>query len=485
MQPAGIGIGWPWIAGLALLALVGLLVIWRGLCPRRQGTTPYCRKCGYNLTGTDRTAEDARCSECGSIVTADDAVIFGERVRRWRRVFVGLVIFLLGAVPLVLIGIGVARGVDWYRYKPTAWVLSDLDPSRPSLAARATVELRTRLTGGNLTEAHCRRFAEFCLSEQLRPILERAYSQLAIDALGDLWTQGRLHGERKARFLRNLFLARFSVRPVVAAGSRVPIEFFAQIRAPTSMCHGSSVRQGVLLVDGDSVTYPSGMPSHNMYRAIGGPGACSYRFELLPSQSRGRHVAELGAEFTLHGAIQPDFVNCMRAAGLALSEDGGIKRTLQAGFEVVQRIAEDSVVLKRSPALDDEVSRLVSVRSIGVADTVHGTKEFEGELCITGPLPIGLAFEVLAEADGTTIQVGTCHVSPILAALMPHDIPIRGSRLSGTAPKRANIILRASREAAAESVDLFEVWGGGLRFENVPVEQPPETQPTAPGLRTP
>jgi predicted RNA-binding Zn-ribbon protein involved in translation (DUF1610 family) len=85
VQSAGIGIAWLWILGLSLVALLGLFLLWRGLRPRREGTTPYCRKCGYNLTGTDRTAADARCSECGTHVIDDSGVVFGERVRRWRQ----------------------------------------------------------------------------------------------------------------------------------------------------------------------------------------------------------------------------------------------------------------------------------------------------------------------------------------------------------------------------------------------------------------
>ena len=52
------------LVALPTLLLLGLWLLKTGLWPRRRGDTPYCRKCGYNLTAL--TSE--RCPECGSIV---------------------------------------------------------------------------------------------------------------------------------------------------------------------------------------------------------------------------------------------------------------------------------------------------------------------------------------------------------------------------------------------------------------------------------
>ena len=54
------------------LILGGIVLLVRGLYPRRQGDTPYCRKCHYNLTGTNLDADDARCPECGTQYTLNE-----------------------------------------------------------------------------------------------------------------------------------------------------------------------------------------------------------------------------------------------------------------------------------------------------------------------------------------------------------------------------------------------------------------------------
>ncbi|MCK4342815.1 MAG: hypothetical protein KAY37_13945, partial [Phycisphaerae bacterium] len=82
------------LLSLLLLALGAWLFI-TGRFPKRQGDTPFCRKCGYNLTGLATGAINDRCPECGSSLIPS-AIVIGERRIRKRWMIVGVVLGLLG-----------------------------------------------------------------------------------------------------------------------------------------------------------------------------------------------------------------------------------------------------------------------------------------------------------------------------------------------------------------------------------------------------
>ena len=104
----------------ALVVLSGLLAVggaWltlRSLFPKRQGGTPFCRKCRYNLTGIDLQSPEARCPECGAFLSFAKAVTVGERHVRARRLAMGVIILLFGLAPLVGLAAATLYQLDWY-----------------------------------------------------------------------------------------------------------------------------------------------------------------------------------------------------------------------------------------------------------------------------------------------------------------------------------------------------------------------------------
>ncbi|HUU99087.1 MAG TPA: hypothetical protein VM487_25415 [Phycisphaerae bacterium] len=108
------------LAIFGVITLVGVVLTLKALFPRRTGDTPYCRKCRYNLTGTDLAAADARCPECGSDLTSPKIIVRGERRRRPVWVVSGVICLLLGLTPLGVIAVGALHQVDWYTHKPTS-----------------------------------------------------------------------------------------------------------------------------------------------------------------------------------------------------------------------------------------------------------------------------------------------------------------------------------------------------------------------------
>ena len=138
---------------LALIAwaIIGLAIMAAGIWPRRRGETPYCRKCGYNLTGI----ASEHCPECGK-TTGRRGTVFGLRKRKPLRILLGF----LPICPLLGVAIYAAENYDWYQHKPFFWVLSDFRSSNPSLSGKACKEIGKRCYAKELTPAQVSAFID-------------------------------------------------------------------------------------------------------------------------------------------------------------------------------------------------------------------------------------------------------------------------------------------------------------------------------------
>lgn len=142
------------LASVTLLSLTGLVA--RRFFVVRVGETPFCRRCGYNLTGRASMA----CSECGAALDAPRAVVRGtRRVSPFGATLTGLLACAAAAVGWT--ALGERHKVPWHRLEPTAWMLHRL---RATGDARAAVELRGRLAQGRLGHASKRALFEICMN---------------------------------------------------------------------------------------------------------------------------------------------------------------------------------------------------------------------------------------------------------------------------------------------------------------------------------
>src|SRR5258705_10824705 len=140
------------------LMLLGLGLMKVGFLPRRRGTTPHCRGCGYALVGN----ESGTCSECGRPWTAA-TVVRGERPRHNGIGSSGLMMLLLG----LAIGGGLwLTDVDWYRYLPESWIVKDAGSTNPTTAKRAWDELLRRRAIAPLSENVEKKLTDLALKEQ-------------------------------------------------------------------------------------------------------------------------------------------------------------------------------------------------------------------------------------------------------------------------------------------------------------------------------
>lgn len=454
MQPIAFSPWWLIYVGLSLLVLLGMFLVCHGLYPRRVGTTPYCRKCGYNLTGTDRTADDARCPECGSNVCDDSAVVFGERVRRWRRVFAGMVIFLFGTAPLGVIGIGVARGIDWYRYKPTLWVLRDLEKGNAALAQRAIAEIQRRRTAGGLSPGHLHRLTQVCLVEQGRQSWRTTVGDWALGFLDERYCVGQLTQEQAERYFTQMYPVTYRVRPVVLAGEPVAYRVEYERRMPVGVA--SECEIGPIELDGQRIAaaLSSWRDDGRRYDTEASIGS----HVTVSDPGRHRLATTFSAEF---------FVGASPNEG---SPDYTVEIPLEATFEVVERLAKPTRTV-RSAELDRVILANIKVSKLSLVpgDTDTGRRLMHGRVVYGKDRPIGIAFDVIAETDGARVPVGAITMPPAGRADF-RAYHFSGEWVADVEPETVDLLLLANPDVQRTSVDVYDVWGGSLRCERVPVE---------------
>jgi hypothetical protein len=204
--------------GVLLLAVV-LLVF--SLFPKRVGTEPHCRRCGYNLTpGTSQ-----KCPECGTELDAKNIAIGQPRRRlRWR---------LGGVLLLLTAGIGLYATFDRSRWMPHApyAVVSTLAKAHDRYAIYAIMELERRLRNRQLSTEQIASLIEECLKQQVAeppPIFFRSWRHL----LTKLHEGGALNPEQKQQFYSQI-LHRIELLPRsrLRAGQPIPLEVEHDLRA--------------------------------------------------------------------------------------------------------------------------------------------------------------------------------------------------------------------------------------------------------------
>jgi len=191
-------------------AVVGLVLFIRGIAkwPRNRGDTPYCGNCNYNLTGL--TSD--RCPECGTIMSPD-MIVYGQGYRRGGMIVAGCICIALG-IGCFAGGITRLQKVNWYQYRPTAWVLNDLQSSSRTTAQKAWKEVQRRIQARRLSASQHEKLIDVCLQEQAAepsgPIM-----QDLIDHIGFCYVDGRLSEIQKRTFFEQMVKLQLVIRPKV------------------------------------------------------------------------------------------------------------------------------------------------------------------------------------------------------------------------------------------------------------------------------
>jgi hypothetical protein len=168
-------------AGLVILGLAGLVLLIIGVRGRRIDTHPICRKCGFDLVGTNlKQAEEGpeplRCPECGAEVDSPITVRYGHRRRRPRLIALAAIMMLPAISFFSFEAWQTSRGIQWIELMPYGIVREravDVESGYPSLEAQA--EIVRRMRAGELSDEEMQRLADFALELQCDPTRPLGY----------------------------------------------------------------------------------------------------------------------------------------------------------------------------------------------------------------------------------------------------------------------------------------------------------------------
>lgn len=430
-------------AAVALLGLIcGLILLWRGRRGRRRGDTPHCRRCEYALVGID----SERCPECGAGLAARN-IVHGEKVRRPGLVWTGAVLLLLALAVLAVQGPAAYRSFDWYRLKPTGWVVEDLSSPNATLAARAWSELSRRDRSGGLAPSHHARVVDVALAHQALPKPPPMTSSM-VDWVGGAVLDGKLDGPRREKFYEQCVRLSLVARPKVALGDPIPFRVETAGRAPTGGNWQYLVEREVVTLDGTEVARLTGNSGGSGYGATGSSSSS------VPCKTPGKHKVGVKARVRL---FQRGAAEQVEPPGRLVHER---ELTLTADTEVVANAPSGFVKALDVPALAAPIR--ASFRLARIERTTDDYARFE---LTVANVPVDIAFEVIARAGGVEYPLTTITFRKGATT----ELHAGGNFRPPDDVRTSDIVFRSSEQAARKTVDLVEFWKGELVMDNVPV----------------
>ncbi len=439
----------------------GLVLLVVGLRGRRVGDEPRCRRCRYNLTGL--TSEI--CPECGADLKATDATIAGLRKRR--------TVFLIAGVALLLFGVagwgiriyGQANQVDWYRYYPAGMLntaIADGD-------SKALDELDRRYFAGELSEtaivSYIRAALEMQGSEQRHPL-----NDPVMNLFCQMLKDGHVSKEEEQRFFQQLVHITMDVRPRIRHGESLVIRQNLSHRGGLNCNFPAFERNARVMLDERMV----GEWTPEMYSGttIGSGGGSLTRWqdydpnEIPPgtyvvTRTWETHVYSAsgnGSAYIDPNAIEPIAVLPFRCT---------------APVEILPADAQDLVTMVNREGLQQVFERIITIdfnriyvyrsskeSEVTINLNVRGGSAGNGE-----KLPVAVAFDVIVRDGEEEHRLGGVYKAKGLVGnwgVIGNVPALDGDTI--------DIILRANPEVAKKSVDIYEIWGGELCFEDVRVE---------------
>jgi hypothetical protein len=332
-------------------------------------------------------------------------------------------------IALAVLGVPTHRfvvSVDPYHLKPTFVLLENMKSSDWVVAGRALAEMDRRIGTWRVSQGQLKQFA------------------------------------------RVVWPCRLRVRPVCIASEGVPYQLRMEesdIRGARAIpgLPGSYQRDAVLGIEPRILasrcwwddTEPEGWPFPNL------------NHEPMPVSIDGKAMLPVG-HHTLHYQLQ---VAYMRAKHDGSRDDTILRQeiSLDAMCEVVETEPQDYINVIQDPSAGDALRMAISsVELRGIWSAFgSGRDTLLFFLNLAAPMPIDVAFLVIARIDGREYRVG--EVLCRKGQVQWQDQKILYCSYNGPHAASADIILRGSPEVARNSLEMIGTWDGQIEFRDIPI----------------
>ena len=428
----------------AVVALGSLWLIvwgWRG---RRLDAHPICRRCGFDLFGLPLGRRV--CTECGNYLNQRFATRFGNRRRRWRAIVLGAPVLALCLTWFGAIAWVVVREVDVNRYKPVWWLAREMDGTDVAARASALRELRDRVRAGVLSKDQVNALVDRGLAAQAdaaRPWTGSwgEFIEFA-EGVGSV-TLGRWHG-----YVREAIASSVEVRarPRVRRGDRLPAQI---VFKPARAGPGLSISYQRTMEIAGTPVLPSALARRGVRPAAASP--VTDRLLAFPSAYEG--LREGAQEMTV--VIDPRVQLAGRFIPLP-------PLRIHATWELVGPEVQ-TVRIVHDAALRDAVQQSAHVVNVERAGDWLIVEARLGR----APPKLALAYELIIRAGGREWGGTYVTVDPGHSGWVYEQV-----QATGLASDRIDVLLRPSSEAAARTVDVQDILGGDVVFEDLSVNPP-------------
>jgi hypothetical protein len=442
------------LLGLLSLILVpfGAFVLIRGLRGRVIGDDPHCRTCRFNLRGRDPSS--TRCPECGTELTPA-SVRVGLRQRRPVMIVVGISVFSAGFSVLALAGIRAATAKDWTPWKPTSWLLADLDSATPAARTLATNELARRAAAPGASQAKVDAIIDGLLARQADPT--RPWTQSYGSIIDKAALANRVDRQRLERYLKQGVSGRLTLKPRLRRGQGMSIELdlkldrFGPDRRLRGTWHADAVTVG-----GQTLVEPK-WASHSA-----GNEELSWSIGYI-SGVDGR---------TWKGMTVPDGVHqartsvAMKIEMLKPVAIGPVEHAVPLSTSVELVPADANVdVFEADPTKRDEMNASIHAARVGRR---KGSEHLDVRLKV-GKLPVAVAADVFLAQNGAEQKAGAIRLD---AARPPRWAEVRTWQKPRFTAGTVDVILRPSQAAADGQRTLDVYWGEPIVIKDVLIDAP-------------
>ena len=408
------------------------------------GTDPYCRRCGYNLSG----ATNGVCSECGAKFSLS-GVRIGVHRFQIRPILQGVAL-LCAIAPMAAINVPrvLQRAVDqriWYRYFPEKYLLKRAKAGDASCFR----ELKHRLANDQLS-SEC---IISCSREAIEAFEARDASPVAlswIELLGILADRRLLPEDASDRYYLGVAKIEFDVRSPVESDSSLPGRALIVKRAPKTSTLFWRCRDATTAVDGELRHTHEPVDG----RVAGDVASVAYDMQVpLDGIVIGRHVVE--HRVTVDVARGPFFEGA--DPDIVCSRNLQFRREIEiAAIGLAPPVSTINVPSLRAELLD----RICANFRVGPLNETTFCRQFDCELVVRPPIPCDLAFDVYLYSGDEEIRIGElvvgqklCHA--FVTRTKPYLLPIAEKG-------RYGVELRRNPKLATKSVDAWRIWDGVL-----------------------